>query len=257
MTIRFSCPSCAAIINAPPVAAGKEVRCPRCRQLLLVPVPAGELLPPAPEIPYAFLVGDGGPQPARRFPLAPSFLAVALGTFFLPWLDVRCNNGVSLASQSGLQVILGSYSSPIPDDHPKRLEITQSLEKKEWRIRNEKREYPELQALRFLPVFLFPYPVFLALGIAWGYLCPRSTARMGIVFFFACVALICLLAQVVIGFPVENLMQLSKPDDLKGLDVAKTLMYEIRYTPWFWISLAGTIAGAVWVLAESRESPDA
>jgi hypothetical protein len=49
MPIRFTCPSCAAIVNAPDAAAGKKARCPQCKSP--VDVPATSLQPahaPAP-----------------------------------------------------------------------------------------------------------------------------------------------------------------------------------------------------------------
>jgi len=37
--IRFACPTCQKTLKAPEKAAGRKVHCPRCTQLLIVPVP--------------------------------------------------------------------------------------------------------------------------------------------------------------------------------------------------------------------------
>lgn len=46
MPIRFKCPACQAIINAPDAAGGKSANCPQCKSRVGVPIPQGELLPP-------------------------------------------------------------------------------------------------------------------------------------------------------------------------------------------------------------------
>jgi hypothetical protein len=60
MPIAVICPSCSAKLNAPDIAAGKKVKCPRCQGLMIVPQPEPE--------PMAFEVVDE--EPAR--PAAPT-----------------------------------------------------------------------------------------------------------------------------------------------------------------------------------------
>src|SRR5688572_29409959 len=68
---------------------------------------------------------DRRPRERWQFPtrmISPTFLFLALFMFFLPWVDVRCN-GVTAASQSGLQLCIG--------------DVTESVFLIERRLRNE------------------------------------------------------------------------------------------------------------------------
>jgi hypothetical protein len=55
-TVRFSCPTCGATLSAPTKSANRQVNCPKCKQVLIVPVP------PTPK---------PTPEPIAGIPLSP------------------------------------------------------------------------------------------------------------------------------------------------------------------------------------------
>jgi hypothetical protein len=57
MPIAVLCPTCSARLNAPDASAGKKVKCPKCRNPMIIPGPAAAPVPP--------------PPPPRPAPAAP------------------------------------------------------------------------------------------------------------------------------------------------------------------------------------------
>jgi hypothetical protein len=51
MPILIQCPLCGNKGTAPDAAAGKKVKCPKCKQLLVVPAPSRAVTPVPPPIP--------------------------------------------------------------------------------------------------------------------------------------------------------------------------------------------------------------
>jgi phage FluMu protein Com len=51
MPVPIRCPSCATVSTAPDAAAGKKVKCPKCKQVLILPAPSHAVAPIPPAVP--------------------------------------------------------------------------------------------------------------------------------------------------------------------------------------------------------------
>jgi hypothetical protein len=122
---------------------------------------------------------------------------------------------------------------------------------------------PRIEVARALAV----YAALLAVGCAVGFFLRPGKARRWAVGFCAAGALALLLTQVVIGFPLENavttaigrsLAEAAAKEELnpleRGPDVAgaaaAAILFDVRYTVWFWLALAATALGPALHAAE-------
>ena len=142
--IRFGCPTCKSVLEAPDHRAAGTINCPKCGQRLQIPAARassgnrtmlGNLMPTREPAPW--LVGAPPPLPQRApappplpaldsLPGRPPFLASASRVLSLPWLILIFSFGflpwsrVSCVSkdfswqlsQSGYQTVYGGVSSP-------------------------------------------------------------------------------------------------------------------------------------------------
>lgn len=119
MAIRFACPSCRAVINAPEGTEGQKSLCPNCRQAIEVPKPTGQMmvgqsLPAPPPLPPA------APVPAADAPTAPWYRrkwAKVLGSLAgLMMLGSCCTCGIIWKLWPTITATI-----PITDEYYKRI----------------------------------------------------------------------------------------------------------------------------------------
>jgi hypothetical protein len=134
------------------------------------------------------------PQPVGQFPgrlISPGFFLLSVFLFLLPWVDVRCGNTFTVASQSGLQASIGDYSES-------SLAINE-------RQQNPNRIQFRPQQERVKPAILLIIYVFLILaGLIIGLAVPVGLWRLVGVASCAGMALALLMVQVAVGFPIRE-----------------------------------------------------
>ncbi|MHB1423154.1 MAG: TFIIB-type zinc ribbon-containing protein [Gemmataceae bacterium] len=146
--IRFFCPACKSVLQAPPVQAGEKVVCPKCGQRMLIPNPVkpaasnktvlGSLLPES-KSPVAgnFTVSDSGMPPMRN----PNAIrqeatiqtAVPGNKQHLPWLSRR--KLVAVAVLAAFDLILLTCLMGIMDKRRRPYEPLYEREELKTRLR--------------------------------------------------------------------------------------------------------------------------
>jgi ribosomal protein S27E len=164
------------------------------------------------------------PQPNRRKRwrhVSPSFAILTFLMFFLPWVEIRCSTGDMagkvLVSQSGAQAIYGGGKV-----HP-------ALEGK-----GGETNHPGSP-------LMFLYPVLVFSAAAFGLLFAVSHWRTILVGATGGFAVMLLVWQMSIGFPLETEMKrelAERPTSGRdeGAGRLTALAVETRYTAWLWIA---------------------
>jgi len=160
-----------------------------------------------------------------------------------------------LFTQSGLQTVYGGASlSPALESF--REEMEKKAEKEPGGKGAEKAK-PEKDGPDIAPApWLAAFPILLLLGIVFG-LADRagSVPRVGVA---VCVgaALLMLVVQMGVGFPVERdigkkaAQDAGKKKDDPDIGAAVAIAFEVRYTPWLWITVGAVMTAAALALVE-------
>ena len=121
--IRFACPQCKTVLQAPDRQAGTAVGCPFCKQKMQVPKPARATPPPRPPTPpstpasvpanarLGVLMPNHGPHPPRNHPSRPSASRARGRSWLMPVSLIFLILILSLIGD----VLLGSKSSSSTD----------------------------------------------------------------------------------------------------------------------------------------------
>ncbi len=206
------------------------------------------VLPPAAPSGYASGPPPSRPAPVQQVvivsgggdntkPLRIGTLLAALILFFTPWLEVKCA-GNRLMYQSGVDAVLNRVS---PDENLEQMSKMGNGPKKDFSSKEmgDKAGYSILAGVALL-----------AAVIAFGSALGQARQLSGI---FAAVALGCLGAQAVTGFPFKTAIT-KQLDEMKaksmptgggrdpGEDMAKAMMggnmgLSVDYAPWFYVEL--------------------
>ncbi len=229
MPINIHCPTCDQVVAAPDALAGKRVVCPSCKAVVAIPEkPAASVLdspreidvePVAPlQIGRADVDPHGADEQAalrvvriiyvilrddwrRLFTCA--HLWPALFLFFLPFVNVSCNNR-TLLTQSGLQACYGGFTVD-----PKIDQIARN----EKAMKNEAIPRPKQDEPAPWSILTIVYILFVFLGSGLGFLCILAVLfrfRMisaGLHLFslgLGGAAFLALTAQMIIGFPIDK-----------------------------------------------------
>jgi hypothetical protein len=242
--IRFTCAQCLAQMEVPEDQGGRGIACPRCGHVQYVPT----LLPvEAPPVAPRLAGARPGYIPWRYG--SPAGLLLALILFPLPWIDVRCDRPIdpsgnrSLVEQSGLQAAYGGYTETPT-------------------FRTERERRPAQNAPADLPgaPLMVLYGLCLAGGLFCGIAVRRRPLRLAGQVGTSALALVLLYLQAHRGFPLE-LAVTSPPVReataevlLRGL-LGQSGLVEVRYTAWFWLTVAAVAASLLAALAEgAREA---
>lgn len=267
--IRFSCPTCGKSLSAPPEKIGAKANCPQCNQRVQIPEPPrnktvlGNLvehpLTPKSEIIAAVPAPSGVEflfkwQPTLFRFGSPSFLVLALLMFPLPWINVSCK-GTKVGSQSGLQAAYGGFSTKVPE-----------------RKTSKSKDRPS-----FWSPWMLIYGILIVAGVAAGYKLHSHSKRLLIMTGITSCAFLCLLIQVMIGFPPERVVQSimkevqdveakqearaasdryvygSETNTLLDFDLTGLAMLDFRFTLWFYVAFLGTTWHfSVWPMSGTR-----
>lgn len=241
--IRFACPRCKAVCDAPPKSAGQSAACPRCGQRLVIPGSTPPHTSPRPdwmESPQPETVGSDEPRgrpiaavqtsspavprPAareenqatgsapelRRSPwriVRYSTLLLALLLFPLPWVEVSCSppgGGGGLAvTQSGLQAAYGGRSLA-----PFAEKYTAEVGREMAKAGAPRQQRGEADKGNVVEKRLPPAPLMLLFPLivasGLGISFTRLPAAGRVAGTAAALALALMLVQAAIGFPVPN-----------------------------------------------------
>jgi hypothetical protein len=284
------CPCCGGPVGVDLRLAGQAVVCPHCRRPFqfggapVLPV-ANVAAAPAPEPPFLsarhLAIPDAAPGqgweglgeaeepvlrhagPGRRQgrgPLSlvsPGFLALSLALAACPWVEVRCEagpaGGRALVYQSGYQAVYGGASADSMLEAEAR-----GQEERARRAAGRADRPAKDSAHRIEPAPLVAAGlVCLALALAYGLLLSTTGTRVAFVFIFGCAGVACLVAQVAVGFPLEKAvtesMAASRARDADGGVTVEgaALLFSVRCTVWFWLSLAFAGCATAAALAEA------
>lgn len=130
--------------------------------------------------------------PPGQFPgrlISPGFFLLSVFFFLLPWVDVRCDHMIVVASQSGLQASIGTYSESA-------VAMNERLQR-----RNEPLFNPQDEHVR-PAVLLMAYGILLLAGLIAGLVIPVGKVRLIILAICSGVAFSLLAIQVAVGFPI-------------------------------------------------------
>jgi hypothetical protein len=180
---------------------------------------------------------------------------LALLLFPLPWVQVQCSQPIDnrgtklLVEQSGLQAAYGGYSeNPQLREGPfesQRESAHEGALKKDGGVR--------------WSGWMIVYPLLLAGGVVAGILVWKQPLRSAVLIGCSAAAGLVLLIQTRVGFPLEQAMPQPSPEQIKVGDLLKIeatapKLLVVRYTEWFWLSVAAVVVAAcleVWVLRQS------
>jgi hypothetical protein len=123
MPILIVCPSCQTHMNAPSTGAGKRVQCPKCGQVLLVPVPAAaSILPPIeprqetpPGLPPGLVLAAGGWPPGSRLDSSPDLSGKAAASNKTLWIVLAAGAALFLCF-GGLGLGALAWAFLLPSD---------------------------------------------------------------------------------------------------------------------------------------------
>jgi len=109
--LRFRCPTCKQILQAPPEGAGRRVRCPRCKTALFIPaaiiqeapVPAYVSPPPAPVMVVPPRAEAPAPEPTVPMNIAIPGSGISVGT----QVTQKTANGMAKTVLGGALVAAG------------------------------------------------------------------------------------------------------------------------------------------------------
>jgi phage FluMu protein Com len=284
MPINIHCPTCDQVVAAPDALAGKRVVCPNCKAVVAIPEKAAPAangaksadldalqaidVEPAPPLQIAKADVDqhGADEQAalrvvriiyvmlrddwrRLFTCA--HLWPALFLFFLPFVNVSCNNR-TLLSQSGLQACYGGFTVDPKVDQ---------LARNEKALKNEAIPRPKQDEPAPWSILTIVYILFVFLGSGLGFLC-----ILAVLFRFRLIcaglhlfslglggaAFLALSAQMIIGFPIDKHVkqQFEKARaeqerrnagagirPIQGAEGFEALFdIDSRYSPWLWLS---------------------
>jgi hypothetical protein len=294
MPITVTCRACNQTVAAPDSMAGKKAVCPKCQASMSVPeqyAPAAivdphrsdkSLAEPLPIIDKPSSVDIAKPPDFdtraeeekatleilrlvyiffrddwRRLPTC-GHLWIAFGLFFLPWVNVSCNNR-TLVSQSGLQTCYGAFALD-----PK----FEKWARDERAPRIDNFSKPKLDEPPPWSALSIVFGTFVCLGGIIGFLCVAG------VFFrlhtFAAAthlfslglgsaAFLALASQMLIGFPIDkhakqqlekcrNIPFGNRPDPNDAVEAM--LDIEVKYSPWLWLSAVLTLVSVPTFLLE-------
>lgn len=279
MAIHLHCPTCDQVVAAPDALAGKRVVCPNCKAVVAIPEKAAQAAPDAeplhvidvePADPREIAKADVDAHAAderaalrvvrvlyvmlrddwrRLFTCA--HLWPALFLFFLPFVNVSCNNR-TLLTQSGLQACYGGFSVDPKIDQ---------LGRNEKAMKNEVIPRPRQDEPAPWSVLTIVYILFVFLGSGLGFLCVLAVLfrfRLicaGLHLFslgLGAAAFLALSAQMILGFPIDKHVrqQFEKVrieherrngqagvQPIQGAELLEALLdIESRYTLWLWLS---------------------
>ena len=274
MQINIHCPTCDQVVAAPDALAGKRVVCPSCKAVVAIPEKAPaigmdtpQVIDVEPVVPLQIARVDVDPHGAdekaglrvlriiyvilrddwrRLFTCA--HLWPALFLFFLPFVNVSCNNR-TLLSQTGLQACYGGFTVDPKIDQ---------LARNEKALKNEAIPRPKQDEPAPWSILTIVYILFVFLGSGLGFLC-----ILAVFFRFRLIcaglhlfslglggaAFLALSAQMIIGFPIEKYVkqQFEKArveQDrrnvqavvIAGIGVDALFDIDSHYTAWLWIS---------------------
>jgi hypothetical protein len=224
-------------------------------------------------------------------PVSPALFLLALIAFPLPWVEVSCDGGPGLgkkvlASQSGMQAIWGGAKlSPVLEGRRTDIEarLIEDAKKRSKRNRATGRGAPQAaggdlidsDALEYAAPAMMCYPVFLLLGILFGFFSTRPATRCVMAGGFGGLALLMIVIQTSLGFPVERAtgrliggagmfgdLKNIDPNDINDMTDIMSRVYErqvavtaaplldVHYTVWFAFGLTCLILGLLAVIAE-------
>jgi hypothetical protein len=212
---------------------------PLLRSVLPPAAPSGYApVPPRPApVQQVVIVNNGGDN---MKPLRIGTILAAIILFFVPWLEVKCA-GNRLMYQTGVDAVLNRVS---PDDNLEQMSKMGNGPKKDFSSKDLGKDsnYSILAAVALCAAVI-------AFGTALG----QSSRRLSGV--FAAVALGCLGAQAIVGFPFKSAVT-KQLDEMKdktmargktgepnpGEEMAKAMMggnmgMAIDYSPWFYAEL--------------------
>jgi hypothetical protein len=171
--------------------------------------------------------------------LSPSFFAVALLLFPLPFVEVSCRDR-AVSSQSGLQAVYGGFS------------VDPFLKAAAEGEANARGIDPRQAKLAPAPLMIV-YPLFLIAGAVLSLLLVPSRRRV-VAGVFAGLGLACLVAQSVLGWPlVRNLLHHLAEAPTVGRDAAfmTAALVQTQLTVWFWLSVVALALAGIAPTAES------
>jgi phage FluMu protein Com len=88
MPVPIRCPSCATVSAAPDSAAGKKVKCPKCKHVLILPVPSHAVAPIPPAVPREPTLDSLGVVEDKRWSRKWLWLGLAGGVIVILLLIV-------------------------------------------------------------------------------------------------------------------------------------------------------------------------
>ncbi len=143
----------------------------------------------------------------------------ALLLFFLPWLDIRCQEK-SLITQSGIQTITGGASLS-----------------SELKAAGEKQGGPKSKDTGGMALFVLAalLCVGIALFLAFTGISSTSASPDGAGKFCAA-ALVLIVIQMIAGFPVEKSLREEMKKNNSGAALALS-PFQIKHTPWLYLEL--------------------
>ena len=191
---------------------------------------------------------ERAPRERAQFPgrlVSPAFLFFATFMFFLPWVDVRCN-GFTAASQSGLQICLGTFS--------------ESFVMAERRARNDPGFRMKEDKVEQAPLLWFYGPLLL-IGLFCGLALRVGAFRLVILLGCSLIGFGLMMVQYSVGFPIATQVAKANADPNLRLELqrqpfppfpgpmfgpgpaARDVVW-ITTTPWFWLGAFMTLGAA-------------
>jgi hypothetical protein len=199
-----------------------------------------------------------GPRRRSEYPgrlISPGFFVLAGLMFLVPWVDIRCNNGpmsMTVITQSGLQSCWGGYSVL------RESEFNQIANQPAGgRLRTERVQPAPLMII---------YATLLLAGMALGTALPIGTLRFVALSCVSGLAMMLMVVQFVVGFPIAEPVQRANGDRnlIQGIRQQAGLggggprgrfggapnlgdpfgrreLLEAGTTPWFWLAAFATL----------------
>lgn len=144
----------------------------------------------------------------------------ALLLFFVPWVDIQCS-GKTILTQTGIQTAFGGASASKEID---------SLAPRE-RLSQQRTEKAGPSSVLVLVALLLVSAAFVSALLSLRATTP-SESKAGLL---CGAALVCILAQMAIGFPVEKaLFEEATKEDMAA---AMALGFQVRYQPWIYLEI--------------------
>lgn len=155
-------------------------------------------------------------------------LLAALALFALPWTEIKCN-GRNLATQNGVQTIYGGIS--LDESLEAASERQPAGERQQSQDRSDRTGFAPLVALAGLVVLAGAGLAFIAMT--------KHTATVFAPGLLAGIALLLLLVQLVIGFPVNREIAKAIAEQKSSDDPPVAVMMDLRAdrTTWFYLEL--------------------